>query len=262
MKRTACFLALLSAALFFLACSHRSHSVQQQINIAIENDIQTLDPATLSDPYTSRIVWQMYEGLIGLDENGRELPLLAESWDPSADYRIWTFHLRSGVYYHRSAVFRRSDSTRQVTAEDVKYSLTRFGRGFGSFVFSGLVEGFDAFLQKEVKAVSGFVVIDSLTFQFHLLQPDPYFIYRLTSPYLGVMPPEAVEDDPSAFGRTVCVGTGPFYLKDRTETRVSLAKNDHSVFRSLSRRGFAETELPQQIETDRQNDQQCPLLGH
>ena len=30
--------------------------------VAIENDIQTLDPISLADPYTSRIDWQMYEG--------------------------------------------------------------------------------------------------------------------------------------------------------------------------------------------------------
>ena len=41
------------------------------------------------------------------------VPELAESWDISDDYLIYTFHLRQGVLFHDGSPF---------TAEDVKYS--------------------------------------------------------------------------------------------------------------------------------------------
>lgn len=212
-------------ACFLLSCSDQPGDAgRHTLLIAVENDIQTLDPSTLSDPYTSRIVWQMYEGLFGLNETGQAIPLLAESWSSDNQFKTWTIKLRPQVYYHPSDVFKNPQRTRTVTAWDVQYSYTRFAQAFGSFVFNGVVEGFKEFVTHQSAAVKGFVVKDSLTIQFQLLQSEPTFIYRLTSPYLSIMPREAIETDPNAFGRTVCVGSGPFMLQERTATEVTLVR--------------------------------------
>lgn len=195
------------------------------ITIAVENDIQTLDPSLLSDPHTSRIVWQIFEGLVGLGANGRVLPLLAESWSASADFKRWTFKMRPGVMYHESDVFKTPRKTRSVTAADVVYSYRRFAKGFGSFVFAGLVEGFDAYVAGTAEDVRGFSAPDPQTFQVTLTRSDPAFLFRITSPYLGVMPREAVEAAPDAFGVSIAVGTGPFRLVERSTTQVTLDRN-------------------------------------
>src|SRR5256885_5089566 len=65
-------------------------------------DYKVTGVQTCALPILSRIVWQMYEGLVGLDPNGEPEPLLAESWAPSADYRRWTFKLRPNVQFHTS----------------------------------------------------------------------------------------------------------------------------------------------------------------
>lgn len=208
-----------------LSCSDRpADAGRHTLIIAVENDIQTLDPSTLSDPYTSRIVWQMYEGLLGLDDQGRAMPLLAESWYSNNQFKTWTVKLRPHVYYHPSAAFKNANHTRTVNAWDVQYSFTRFARAFGSFVFNGVVDGFKEFVTHQAGAVKGFVVKDSLTIQFQLTQSEPTFIYRLTSPYLSIMPREAIETEPHAFGRSVCVGSGPFMLCRRTATEVTLSR--------------------------------------
>ncbi|HPI73923.1 MAG TPA: ABC transporter substrate-binding protein [bacterium] len=220
------------AALF--ACSGRPvPSTPHTLTIAVENDIQTLDPAILSDPFTSRILWQMYEGLLGLDAQGVPIPLIAESWQADHGFRHWTFKLRPSVYYHESPLFAAPSHTRPVNAYDVLYSYHRFAAGFGSFVFSGVVEGFTEFVKHQTDSVKGFVVLDSLTFQFRLLQAEPTFVYRLASPYLGIMPPEVVEHDPHRFGRTICVGSGPFKLLRRTETEVLLERHPRYWRRTL-----------------------------
>ena len=222
---------LLHAALLLLilslstGCRTSDEEQTASIVVALENDVQTLDPVMLSDPYTSRVVWQMYEGLVGLDE-GEPAPLIAESWEPSEDFTSWTFKIRPDVYFHKSGVFGTGDSTRTVTAEDVAYSYTRFAKGIGSFIFSGLVEGIDDYVSGNAESVSGFEVVDPYTFRIHLTRRDPSLIYRITSPYLAIMSREAVENDPDAFGQSVSVGTGPFKLEGRSDTEVRLVRNE------------------------------------
>jgi len=193
------------------------------IAVAIENDIQTLDPTNLSDPHTSRIVWQLYEGLVGLNEDGSLRPVLAESWTHSDDFKRWSFKIRDGVNFHRSGT---TSGSRTLTAADVVFSYQRFAKGFGSFVFSGLVAGFDDFVNAKSTAVSGFTAADPRSFVIDLLRPDPSFLYRISSPYLGVMQREVVEAAGDAFGVSVAAGTGPFRLISRTSNEVVLARND------------------------------------
>lgn len=56
---------------------------------------KSLDPALAAAPPETDIVRALYEGLTDLDPKTlREVPGVAESWNVSADNRIWTFHLR------------------------------------------------------------------------------------------------------------------------------------------------------------------------
>jgi len=219
-------LLILSQCIFF-SCSTTDDQKEFSIVIPSENDIQTLDPTILSDPYTSRIVWQIYEGLVGLDNEGKGIPLIAESWSSNENNTIWTFQIRPGVYFHKSKYFENQDSTRSVNAYDVLYSYNKYAKGFGSFVFSGLVQGFDSYLQNLSNTVSGFNVKDSTTFEVLLINSDPSFIYRITSPYMGIVPKEVVEGSGADFGKSVTVGTGPFKFDRRTETEVYLSKNEN-----------------------------------
>jgi len=195
--------------------------------IPVENDIQTLNPTTLSDPYTSKIVWQIYEGLLGLDENGKPLPMIAESWSANEDYTVWTFNIRPNVFFQKSSVFNTPDSTRTVNARDVARSYKHFAKGFGSFVFSGLVEGFEDYIANKSKDISGFKADGEMIFRVTLNHRDPSFIYRITSPYLSIMPYEVIENTPAELGVSVNIGTGPFKFMRRTETEVYLERNEY-----------------------------------
>ena len=55
--------------------------------------------------------------LVTVDAQGELEPQLAESWEHSADYRDWTYHLRPGVRWHDGV---------PVTAADVKFTLELF----------------------------------------------------------------------------------------------------------------------------------------
>src|SRR5436190_13507255 len=80
------------------------------------HDPQTLDPARVSDIYSLSVSQQIFDGLVQFDHTLMVAPALAEFWKASRDGLTWTFTLRKGVRFHNG---------REVTAEDVVYSLAR-----------------------------------------------------------------------------------------------------------------------------------------
>ena len=64
----------------------------------------SLDPR-LAPARSSRVMNGMYEGLVAWDEKLQLQPMLAVSWQPSADGKQWTFKLRQGVKFHDGTPF-------------------------------------------------------------------------------------------------------------------------------------------------------------
>jgi len=65
------------------------------------------------------VIYQIQETLIAYDSSGKFHPMLAESWEPSDDYKTWTFKLRKGVKFHDGS---------DLTAADVKASILRWAK--------------------------------------------------------------------------------------------------------------------------------------
>lgn len=195
------------------------------LRLPLEGDLQTLDPSALSDPVSTRVVWQVFEGLVGLDDEGRVVPVLAASWEAREQGRQWVFQLRRGVLFHDHPAFDAPGVSQEVEAADVVFSLQRVARGFGSFVFQGLVEGFDEFIDGRRSVLSGVRATGPHEVTISLTRPDPAFIHRISSPYLAVMSQEVVESEGEAFGHDVAVGTGPFVLVERLPNEVRLMRN-------------------------------------
>src|SRR5262245_23416867 len=121
------------------------------VTIPLERDIQTLDPAKESDPVNGHFAWQIYEGLAGLNAKNEVVPLLADSWQSQDGGRKWVFKLRAGVEFHPFG----QGPPHNVSANDVVYSYERIAKGFGSFVFQGVIEGFDAYIKGQSAGISG-----------------------------------------------------------------------------------------------------------
>ena len=47
----------------------------------------------------------LFDTLTTLDANGKPQPKLALSWEPSEDFKMWTFKLRPGVKFHDGTPF-------------------------------------------------------------------------------------------------------------------------------------------------------------
>src|SRR5262249_31118831 len=60
-----------------------------------------LDPAVITDGISSRITRQIYDGLVKYKGATTDVePALAQSWEVSADAKVWTFTLRRNVKFH------------------------------------------------------------------------------------------------------------------------------------------------------------------
>src|SRR5512137_2001926 len=80
----------------------------QTLRYASAFDPNSLDPHALALVYQSRIVTQIYEGLVNRDRNFQIEPSLALSWQ-AIDARTWRFKLRPGVRFHDGAPLTADD---------------------------------------------------------------------------------------------------------------------------------------------------------
>lgn len=201
------------------------------LSFAMEKEIATLDPANLTDPVTFRLMGAIYESLLTLDEANKIKPCVAESWQSNDTNDVWTFTIRKGVFFHESDIFG-AKRTRELTAEDVVYSISRsVAPGMISgFALGKVIDGAADFGQKKTEAVSGIKIIDDNKVEIHLTRPELYFPYRLTSPYIAIYPKEAVDQGADVFAKKQPIGTGPYKVISATDTEVTMVKN--TLYRS------------------------------
>jgi peptide/nickel transport system substrate-binding protein len=124
------------------------------------------------------------------------LPDLAEKWTISKDGTVYTFSLRKGVKFHNKPPV----NGRELTADDVKYSLERF------MAKSGFRERFEP-----VKSIEA---VDKHTVRITLKEPYAPFLNHLANPsFCAILPREAEEKFKDFNHPDSVIGTGPFVLK-------------------------------------------------
>ena len=163
--------------------------------------------------------------LFDLNEHGNVIPRIIEQWE-TKDYQTWIFHVRKGVSFHRSPIFK--DGTRKVTAEDVLYSLTRFcsADSYPSFLLTDSIKGAREYNQGKADRVTGLKLIDKYTMEVELLRPERFFINRISTAWVSIFPREADKKEFSEkMGLSMAVGTGPYMLESMIENEIILKKN-------------------------------------
>ncbi|QTA78757.1 putative ABC transporter, substrate-binding protein [Desulfonema limicola] len=214
--------------LILITSSYAASEINKtQFVVGQESEFERLNPITLKNPQTYRLAWNIFEGLVGLNEEGEVIPMIAENWE-SSDNKIWTFHIRKDVTFHGSEIFR--SKARPVTAHDVHYSYTRFcsSEAYWAWLFIDSVKGCAEYNSGKSDKVEGFTVIDDYTFQIELIKPEPFFINRISSPTISIFPKEAdYEKNKNKWGIDIAVGTGPFVLFSKNDNEVVLHKNEN-----------------------------------
>jgi peptide/nickel transport system substrate-binding protein len=209
-------LAVLLAA---AGCGRPSGRGKEVFHMNMAEGLETTDPAFARNQNIIWITHQIYSTLIETDSNLHLVGCLAKSWDVSENGRVYTFHLRSDVYFQDNPAFPGGKG-RKMTARDVVYSFKRITdpatASSGAWIFND-----------KISPDSGFRALDDTTFRLTLIRPFEPILGILTMPYCSVVPREVVEKYGKDFRRHPC-GTGPFQMKYWDEGQaLVLVKNPH-----------------------------------
>jgi peptide/nickel transport system substrate-binding protein len=131
---------------------------------------------------------------------------LAESWQSSPDFRVWTFKLRPGVKWQNVPPL----NGRELVAADVKACFEAYAK-----------EGVQTFTFQEIE---GMETPDKHTLRVHLKTANTLFPQNLAEPIAIIFAREILEEDGDLKKRLI--GTGPYILKEHTrKVRVVLQRN-------------------------------------
>lgn len=222
--RVVCLVVLATLA---AACSNQPPP-GARIVFGLESEPERLDPLTIKNPKTFVVSWQIFEGLLDLDDSGQIAPALAEQWE-TTDNITWRFIIRKGAAFHASELFGLPKKTREVTAADVVASYTAFcsNTAYPAFLLTDSIKGCAEFNSGKASSVEGVRALDDHTVEIQLVKPEPFFLNRLTTPWIAIFPREALEPEhKDEWGLSVAVGTGPYRLLSRSDTEVVLERND------------------------------------
>jgi len=181
--------------------------------------IPTLDPAHARN---QTIIWpasNIFNGLVQLDSSLNVKPSIAQRWDWQPDSLLYTFYLRSDVFFHEHQIFGEA-KTRKVTAHDFVYSFKRIldptTGSSGAWIFRYVDPNFGD---------HGFKVLNDTVLIIRLKQPFEPFLSLLSMVYCSVVPHEVVDSEGVRFGFKP-IGTGPFVLaRWETNNCLILKKN-------------------------------------
>jgi len=185
---------ILRTSLFFFAmvmlflnasCSRQGSKAQStrpatELRYGYTTEPATLDPLNPSNTADGKsILFNVFEGLVKPDTEGRLVPCLAESQTADETGRVYRFKLRKNVRFHDGS---------PLTSADIKFSLdTAAAAGF---------IGFNAIEKIETDGDYGVNVT--------LKYPDPEFLPYLTT---GIVKAGSTDREKKA------IGTGPYFIE-------------------------------------------------
>lgn len=175
------------------------------ISVAIAGPVMQLDPHKVKGDEAYNATFHIFSALTRINNEFGADPELADSWEHSADAKTWTFYINQNAYFTNG---------RQVTAEDVKFSLER--------VLDKKVSprGYNA-----IGPISSVEVKDKFT-----------VVIKLTKTYLdlpvdlgGVFPRIVAKENINEID-TNPIGSGPFKLKKWDPSGVTVLERNDNYF--------------------------------
>jgi ABC-type transport system substrate-binding protein len=200
------------------------------LKVAFPIDVSGLDPAGTQETYASVVEARIFDALYVWDYLARPyrfVPSIATDMpEISADGRIWTIHIRQGIYFADDPAF--GGKKRVLTAADFVYAWKRVVdprvRSPNSDLLEHKLVGLDAAVAKAKSLgrfdydaeIQGVRALDRYTLRVELLEPDYTFLEILDSTSLRAVAREVIEKYADSSGRAMRhpVGTGPYRLKE------------------------------------------------
>jgi len=221
MKDKVIFFAVFSGVILFNACGSRTSGNKQVFHYNEADGIATLDPAFSKNRSIIWAVHQLYNTLVETNDVLQIVPSLAYRWEVSDDRKVYTFHIRPGVFFHDNDAFPQGKG-RKLTAFDVAYSYSRIidptTASSGAWIFNDRVDD-----------KQGFKALDDSTFQLTLNSPFAPILGLLSMQYCSIVPQEVVAKYGADFRSHPC-GTGPFKFKAWEEGQAMILQKNENYF--------------------------------
>ena len=174
-------------ALTPLALPAWAQSSKSAMTLGIVLEPTGLDPtANASSSIGEITLYNLYETLTKINQDGSVSPLLAESWEVSPDLKTYTFKLRRGVQFHNGEPFN---------AHTVKFA---FDRAAGEKSTNK---------DKRTFAALSTQVVDEYTVVLLNKEVDPDFLFLMGQATAIITEPKSADTN-----ATKPVGTGPYVL--------------------------------------------------
>lgn len=196
------------------ASNSDAKSPDNDLVIAIEGSVSSMDPANIPDTNAISATRGVYENLVKFDEELNLVGQLAESWEISDDSLTYTFKLKDGIKFHDGTDFNASAvKANYDRVVDEKNEL----RQRRTFVVANEDES-------ETFRVKSIEIPDESTIVFTLNEAWSPFLNRLTQ--FCIISPKALEEH----GNDIMynpVGTGPYTFKEWEEgDHTTLLRNE------------------------------------
>lgn len=200
----------LAAALLavFIVSGSAFAGVKSEINVAMNAEPGTYDIAkTTATVAFQMVAGNVFEKLVGIDENYNVVPELAESVEVNSDFTKYTYKLRHGVLFHNG---------QEMKADDVIASLNRWLDG-------GMV--------KAAVGPAKFKKVDDYTVTIDLDAPVMTFNQLVGTMHPApIIVPKSVIDDANAKKGIIedYIGTGPYMVDE-------IAHNDYLQLKAFDK---------------------------
>jgi len=165
-----------------------AQSSKSAMTLGIVLEPTGLDPtANASSSIGEITLYNIYETLTKINQDGSVSPLLAESWEVSPDLKTYTFQLRRGVQFHNGEPFN---------AHTVKFAFDRAAAEKSTNK------------DKRTFAALSTQVVDDYTVVLLNKEVDPDFLFLLGQATAIITEPKSADTN-----ATKPVGTGPYVLE-------------------------------------------------
>ncbi|PSU29328.1 peptide ABC transporter substrate-binding protein [Photobacterium lutimaris] len=190
------------------------------------DEVPTLDPSYSSDTSSSRVIADMFEGLVTQSPDGKIIPALATQWEQSEDGKIFTFHLRDDIKWSNGE---------PIVASDFEYSFKRVvdpktGAPYAWYYSTAHILNADKINEGKLPLDElGVKALDDKTLQVTLDKPVPYFVKMMVHESTFPVYRPAIEAHGDAWTKPENIVTSSAYkLANWTlNERIVLERNPH-----------------------------------
>lgn len=210
---------IFSISIFIISCSNKDKEEGLLINIGPEP--KTLDPTYTETYDSSAYIAHTFEGLTSRDKDDKLIEGVAESWDISADYITYTFHLRTNAKWADGKI---------VTANDFVYAWRRAVdlkvASSASYQLNP-VKNADKIINGELPIEDlGIKALDDFTLEVKLESPTTYFLDLLATTIYSPLRKDVIEKYGDTWTQEEYIGNGPFFVSSHiNDDKIIMEKN-------------------------------------